>query len=1336
MKSRDYSYLLIPLAAALALYVPVSSGLQQRSETPVASSAAQAEKKTTAGKPPETKQPVEVGTSVITDRQSNAAGLIYDFLGVDRDGCKSCDDAVDCTDPGIPSGEYLLEFMIATLPDPRESRLSYLFDRNLEAVQRAIELGGFVFDRYDFPWREKNGGQKKAGETGSHQPGVILFRSKSLDIVTRCPSGDLNQKKIEESSQGYGRLLVLFVIGETPTSGVDKPALRNALDQIGLLARWPARGQAKPRMWPCLPFSEHDQCQSPIPDRCGDPNADNKSGREIRLMGPTFSGSEDSLELTLASWLESYFEKEGNRPVFSVISGSATAISQCRFCTRLKTPGQPMFHSTNLPTQPVVETFKNYLLDLDPDAAEGKIAILREANTAYGQSSQQQEEKTSGLQTQENYDESLSPQAIEQLMKGIAQDRQPQCPDPKPKTNPDDKVLELPFPLHVSQLRTASEKARSSGAGGAGRMGPSFNFSGIRRPLLPFLLDDGEESGDTIPLFSKLQTASLEQEFSKLLEQIGRERVRYVGIISSDVKDIIFLVTEIRKHCPNAMVFNFFGDVLYLRPEVNVDLRGTFVVTPYPLFGANQFWSYPNGGDRTRFQFPTHVTEGAYNATLALLGLSEYMLEYGDPFEDPKEIETIPTRKPALWVSIVGRDSFMPVKLLSYQNLFEPGQDQYPLLLRKRADKPPKPVLNLAGGLNSKTATTVMLLLITLGLVMPAVTLVQLLVTKWSESLNRFAPIRQLSRSWLGEMFGDPVFVDYKLKRRFYLLLCSASLLAIYLPTIWVFLLPDWAEYRLPHLLTSGDGTFRVIKFLLTFVMLLSLICAVWLWGSVADWIYLLARRQMRIGFLNPLRRLFGREPVGLTEERPRIHSASPPAVIASLVALAVIMVVGYLFLANRGASTHIFFYVRTTNLTSGVSPLLPILMVGIAGFICAFCALRRWSLVERLHPVKHWELKLKSEELPETQSFLNFEREEPARKDSREKKTNPSFTGAGEMERRVVRLFRCSSLELPAWPFVILLVLIPSGYVMFHRFIPTVEGFGFDILFRTAFVLVSVALALAFLRFVCIWVALRGLLRRLSCHPLFAGAAEEKFAALPKINITSPAPNYTSLSLSSGHAIRLYQLTEGEGKAQLDAPVRRVEENLGELHEAKARNDWQMGTLKRCEMQVRLAAISRMVAALLEPRWSLSQTGEVPCDEAWTKQAETFLAGRLLAFLHYVLAHLQNLVVFVTAGMLLLLLAITSYPFQPRDLLLLFGWLLILTVVATTLLIFAQMNRDKVLSLLSGGEPGKISWNRDFLWRIFIHGLIPILALLSAQFPEVIQQIFSWLSFMQGGGQ
>jgi hypothetical protein len=308
----------------------------------------------------------------------------------------------------------------------------------------------------------------------------------------------------------------------------------------------------------------------------------------------------------------------------------------------------------------------------------------------------------------------------------------------------------------------------------------------------------------------------------------------------------------------------------------------------------------------------------------------------------------------------------------------------------------------------------------------------------------------------------------------------------------------------------------------------------------------------------------------------------------------------------------------------------------------------------------------------------------------------------------------------------------------MSYRFIPTLEGPGFDLLFRLAFTLVSLALTMTFLRFVSSWIEMRRLLRRLSCHPLLAdlvGKEGPGFDSLPRINVMSPAPNYTSLTLSAQHAIRLCRTPGAENDPAMITAVKKIEENLHALLEAKSRNDWAAVARIRSEMQARFSALAEQVARKLEPGWSLSEPAAAPPSDEWAKLAETFLAGRILAFLHYVLAHLQNLVIFVNAGMLLLLLTVTSYPFQPHDLLLLFGWLLILSVSAATIFIFVQMDRDKVLSLFSGGVPGQLNWNRDFLLRIAIHGVLPILALLSVQFPEALQQILSWLSFMQGGG-
>ncbi|MFN0083812.1 MAG: hypothetical protein ACKVX9_00350 [Blastocatellia bacterium] len=1322
MNNRDLSFLLIPLAAALAFYFPLTSkpgGAEPAAQEARAGAVAEAKPQAEPQTPPETVEKAPPAPVTMKDTESNAASLIYQFIGVDRKNCKGCEDDVICPDPSIQSSQYLLEFMVVTLPDPKESRLSYLFDRNLEAVQRAIEAAGYVFDRYDFPWQEKvNGGDKPA----VRQPGVILYRSTSLNIVTRCPSGDPREQMIEKVTTPSGRLLVLFVIGETPTAGMDKPALKNAFDQITLLSRWQKKGQTDFKILPCLPFPEHDRCQSPIAMKCGDPNQKTETSREIRVMGPTFSGSQDSFELAVQSWLDASFELK-DRPIVTVISGSATSINPCRFCSRITTPGQPRFHSTVPLSQQSIEAFKKYLLRLDHSADKGKIAILKEANTTYGQASVRPGQRTSSLKKEENEFPQLDPDTLESLVRGMVRLERAStpCPDPVPTKSEESWLIEIPFPLHISQLRVASERAKSN------RQGSTPDLRNIRRPLLPLLLDEGNETNDVVPLFSKLQPASLEVEFSRVLDEINRERVQYIGIISTDVKDSIFLVAEIRKHCPNAMVFLFFADMIYFRPEVNVDLQGTVVITPYPLFGPNQFWSYPFSGNDTRFQFPTHITQGVYNATLALLGLSDHMLEYGEPFE---QSEGAQSRIPSLWVTVIGRYGFMPVKLLPYFN------DNYVMPLAKKAGQPQNAILNLGGGLNSKTSTTVILLLIALGLVIPVATLAQLVKARNPEFIERFPPTRQLSRSWFGEMFGDPVFIDYKLKKRCYLLFCCACLLGVYLSLMWVFLLPNWVHWKLPNLRGDGEKPFFVVKILIGIVMSFSLVSAVWLWGSVADWLYLLARKQTRVA-INLLRGLMGREPLGIPEIRDhRVHTVSMVAVLASVIVLIAIIIVGYKLADNRDPSTHIFFFVRATDLNSGVSPLLPILLLGATAFLCAFCSLRRWNLIERIHLPKHWELKLREDDLPETYSFLGFE---PPPASGAGDSPPSSFIGFREMERRVRDSLSCFSFNLPAWPLLCLMVMIPYIYVMGYRFTPTLEGVGFDLLFRVIFAVVMIAMTMAFLRFVASWIEMRRLLRRLSFHPLlsgFLGRDSVKFDSLPRISLTSPAPNYTSLILSAQHAIQLCRTPGAENTPAMITAVRKIEENLHLLLEAKSRNDWQTVARLRSEMQARFSALSQQITRKLESGWSLVETAAAPPPSPeWAKLAEVFLAGRILAFLHYVLAHLQNLVIFVNAGMLLLLVTVTSYPFQPRDLLLLFGWLLILSVVAATIFIFVQMDRDKALSTFSGGVPGQLTWSRDFIMRIAIHGVLPILALLSVQFPEVLQQILSWLSFMQGGG-
>ncbi len=53
-------------------------------------------------------------------------------------------------------------------------------------------------------------------------------------------------------------------------------------------------------------------------------------------------------------------------------------------------------------------------------------------------------------------------------------------------------------------------------------------------------------------------------------------------------------------------------------------------------------------------------------------------------------------------------------------------------------------------------------------------------------------------------------------------------------------------------------------------------------------------------------------------------------------------------------------------------------------------------------------------------------------------------------------------------------------------------------------------------------------------------------------------------------------------------------------------------------------------------------------------------------------------------------------------------------------------MNRDEVLSLLAGTEPNKVSWNFDFVFKILTYAGLPLLVVVSAQFPEIGRAILS----------
>lgn len=91
--------------------------------------------------------------------------------------------------------------LIATIPDPKLTKLSLHFDRWMESLQRAAEASGYVLKQQWIPWT--------TNETAYDEPGVLLFQRKA------------------------GERLAVLLVGESPVAGISEAQFKRALADGG-----------------------------------------------------------------------------------------------------------------------------------------------------------------------------------------------------------------------------------------------------------------------------------------------------------------------------------------------------------------------------------------------------------------------------------------------------------------------------------------------------------------------------------------------------------------------------------------------------------------------------------------------------------------------------------------------------------------------------------------------------------------------------------------------------------------------------------------------------------------------------------------------------------------------------------------------------------------------------------------------------------------------------------------------------------------------------------------------------------------------------------------------
>lgn len=558
-----------------------------------------------------------------------------------------------------------LKFLIVTLPDPLHTHFSLLFDRKVEAIQQAAQDAGFDYDSSWLPWetaeytfthladQDAIEGRREARE---EQPGVILFRRRSDKPLDPPGAGQ----------QAFEQGLAVFVVGEEPTRGIHRRQFQNA-------AAWIATLQAS-AVGTCLP---------------------------IAILGPTFSGSLPSLAQLLA---DDEVHKSLNYPAadnspdsqLRIYSGSisgkeASETFAASASGDLRLRGWHIhFHSFIETDDKLLKDYCDYLARGESQEAElSRVALISEDETAYGIGGIKKE-KEQGQATEKRTDNKAEPE----------------------ESVPCHGAVRLFYPRDISALRAAYQ-AQSIFSSPA--VQPPTDSQ--HRTLSTDLADPAGETHDTVPSYGGNQTPLAEEaQLLGILEVLQDHHSEYLVIRSSNTIDQLFLTNFFRRLYPQGRIVIRGADTLFLRERGSSGISGVVMLSSYPLFPWDwRDWLNPSS-DPTHRVFGEETVEGTYIAMRFLVQETFHTKDIPDPldgdaasacssndkkstgqcflppnssplFEIPdyktpfwlvpetcrdrykretlhnakEDAACLPYLRPATWISVLGRDHFYPL---------------------------------------------------------------------------------------------------------------------------------------------------------------------------------------------------------------------------------------------------------------------------------------------------------------------------------------------------------------------------------------------------------------------------------------------------------------------------------------------------------------------------------------------------------------------------------------------------------------------------------------------------------------------------------------------------
>jgi len=870
------------------------------------------------------------------------------------------------------------------------------------------------------------------------------------------------------------------------------------------------------------------------------------------------------------------------------------------------------------------------------------------------------------------------------------------------------------FPRDISHLRNAYQEAAGGARDPYASQPSSLNFS-IRDP---------NTGDDSIPVFSNVQTPLTQDAIiDSIARDFNRRNTRVVFIAAANSLDTLFLMRVLRHESPNARILAENPHVLLIPAASRDDLSGALLLSTYPMFPDGESWldTYQR---KNRVVSPKEVLNFSDSRMQGVFNVSQLLLEDIAALPPGHQPDLRGYRGfqgghpyPGIWLLTLNRFGFQPLEM---------QQHEWPRRSGSMGNLPCAEGKD-CGWLKSDSGT-----------VLPAFPGEIVPLRNWRVgaalvNISILLVCVVLLRCNLSPEARKPLWfalTEPAGPRLQALLGVCLSLTAF----DWILIAPDLVPFR------SFLQPDHPILLAFNMTCLLGLAAPL----TVCAFLLMLLWRRAR---------------TGVSDHRLHFGIRSVLYTAAALVFFGEIVIRWYQSCFTPGAAAF-FFRFRAMDLYSGSSPAMPLLILTLVFFSVALLYFKRYTLAGPGRP----RVEFATAENDSPHAVLYQRRLASARDAIEEEILAPSTLGLWPSCARaaVGILFAACSFKL-----------LGKYALAFER-----PGFNWMLLAELTVILFWMAIGCYDL--ILLWKRVNKMLDLVDLLPIEA-AVERVAGEWPRRPIWTFRKSVSSARLNrqmryallgrlaalrngsekvaaaaastSGVAVAVARsdwttitTTTPESAAEdLEAFLRVVEDGEGapavvprlrDTLSGKAMPGAYYALVRKDNYEKESARLAALVLKQdLRPSWRRSGMLDAArkADDAESFESQfqhccaDFVALHCCRFITYAIEHIQRIATCVSLVFVLLVVLFNSYSPEGPQLVAryLAALFLILGYVITR--VFAQMERNPLLSRIARSQPGEL--NREFWIQLATLGGLPLLGVLSHLFPTLSQFLFQWVA-------